>query len=217
MAKEQNNSTDAHMVFNYNNVFFSCFVDDARACVDRCTEFGLNYVYSGEMMLDDGRRQLHVTKGECVFVPRDISLTMYKQPRDGERYQGIFVTFSREFLRQMYETVGADKIPVSTPRIERGPIRLSQTPELKSLFASLVPYFDSELEPSDDIMRLKQQEALLALLHIDPRFAPTMFDFSVPWKIDILDFLNEIYMRERSTQDLALFTGRSPASFKRDF
>ncbi len=217
MNNRQGNEELEGQLFNYNNVFFSCFFDDFRICNRRCTEFGLNYVLSGEMMLDDGQRQVHVTKGECVFVPRDISLTMYKQPKDGERYQGIFVTFSREFLRQMYEVVGANKISSSTPRIERGAIRLPQTPELKSLFASLVPYFDSETAPSDDIMRLKQQEALLALLHIDPRFAPTMFDFSDPWKIDILDFLNNNYMQEMTTADMAHYTGRSLASFKRDF
>ncbi len=204
-------------LFNYNNIFFSYFYDNFRVCNKRCTEFGLNYVLSGEMMLDDGRQQVHVTKGECVFVPRDISLTMYKQPKEGERYQGIFVTFKREFLRHMYETSGANKISPDTRRMERGVIRLPQTAELKSLFASLMPYFDEDVTPGDDIMLLKQQEALLALLHIDSRFAPTMFDFSDPWKIDILDFLNENYMREMTTEEMAHYTGRSLAAFKRDF
>ncbi len=217
MRKEQGKGELEGQLFNYNNVFFSYLFEDFRICNHRCAEFGLNYVLSGEMMLDDGERQVHVTKGECVFVPRDISLTMYKQPRDGERYQGIFVTFSREFLRQMYEAAGANKISNNTPRMERGAIRLPQTAELRSLFASLVPYFDSEQAPSDDIMRLKQQEALLALLHIDPRFAPTLFDFSDPWKIDILDFLNANYMHEMTTEDMAHYTGRSLAAFKRDF
>ncbi len=117
----------------------------------------------------------------------------------------------------MYEIVGANKISSTTPRIERGAIKLPQTAELKSLFASLVPYFDGAVQPNDDIMRLKQQEALLALLHIDSRFAPTLFDFSDPWKIDILDFMNENYMHEMTTDDMAHYTGRSLATFKRDF
>ncbi len=32
----------------------------------------------------------------------------------------------------------------------------------------------------------------MALLAIDGRFASTLFDFSEPWKIDILDFLKKI-------------------------
>ncbi len=216
MAEQQINETD-NMVFNYNNVFFSLFFNDFRKCVHRCANFGLNYVVSGEMMLDDGEKQTHVTKGECVFVPRDISLTMYKQPKDGKRYQGVFITFTREFLRRMFELVGAGRMPANTPRMERGAIKLPQTAELRSLFASLTPYFDEDVRPGADIMYLKQQEALLALLHIDPRFAPTLFDFSEPWKIDIIDFLNENYMRELSIEDMAHYTGRSLATFKRDF
>ena len=45
-------------------------------------------------------------------------------------------------------------------------------------------------------MNLKIQEGLLALLDIDERFAPTLFDFNEPWKIDILEFMSENYMYE---------------------
>lgn len=208
---------EANMVFNYNNVFFSMFFDNYRVCLHRCSEFGLNYVVSGEMMLDDGQRQVHINKGECVFVPRDITLKMYKQPKDGERYQGVFISFTREFLRQMFDKVDGHRINPNTPRLERGPIKLPQTSDLRSLLASLTPYFEDNVKPSDDMMRLKQQEALIALLHIDPRFAPTLFDFSEPWKIDILDFMNENYMQELTLDDMAHYTGRSVAAFKRDF
>ena len=73
------------------------------------------------------------------------------------------------------------------------------------------------MQPNDDLMHLKLQEGLLALLHIDKRFAPTLFDFNEPWKIDILDFLDKNYMHEFSLDELAHYTGRSLATFKRDF
>ena len=40
---------------------------------------------------------------------------------------------------------------------------------------------------------------------------------NAPWKIDILDFLEKNYMYEFSMEDLAHYTGRSLATFKRDF
>lgn len=204
-------------IFNYNNVFFSLFYENERYCKHRCEQFGLNYVVSGEMLLDDGVNVIHVRKGECVFVPRDIRITMYKQPTATERYQGIFLSFTREFLRNMYDTVGAGRVHDKVPRLGAGPLKLQRTAELDSLFLSLEPYFRTDVNPSDDIMRLKLQEALLALLHIDPRFYPTLFDFSTPWKIDILDFLNANYMCEMNVADMAHYTGRSLSSFKRDF
>lgn len=35
------------VIFNYQNVFFSFFYDDADACVHRSREYAMNYVLSG--------------------------------------------------------------------------------------------------------------------------------------------------------------------------
>lgn len=90
------------LIFNYNDVFYSFFYDDLSGCVHRSREYAINYVYSGEMILDNGNEQIHVGKGECVFIPRDHHITMYKKTKDGERYCGIFLMFTRRFLREMY-------------------------------------------------------------------------------------------------------------------
>lgn len=206
-----------NLSFNYNNVFFSIFLDNERMCHSRSADFGLSYILSGEMVLDDGERSVSVRRGECVFVPRDLSITMYKQPADGYRYEGIFLKFTRPFLRQMYESLGIARMRENIPRLEGGALKLQLTPELDSLFKSMTPYLDPAVIPSDDIMNLKLQEALLALLHIDRRFYPTLFDFSAPWKIDIIDFLNNNYMHDMSIAEMAHYTGRSLSAFKRDF
>lgn len=205
------------VIFNYNNVFFSFFYDNAVSCIHRSREYAMNYVYSGEMLLDNGNEQIHVGKGECVFIPRDHHITMYKQACEGERYCGIFLMFTRSFLKDMYSKFGQYKAPAHTPKLNGGPVKLPKTAEITSLFASMTPYFDPDVKPQDDFMQLKLQEGLLALLHIDKRFAPTLFDFSEPWKIDILDFMNKNYMYEFTMEELAHYTGRSLATFKRDF
>lgn len=78
------------LIFNYNNVFYSFYYDDLGGCIHRSREYAINYVYSGEMILDNGKEQIHVRKGECVFIPRDHHITMYKRTYNGERYCGIF-------------------------------------------------------------------------------------------------------------------------------
>lgn len=205
------------LIFNYNDVFFSFFYDDAEACTHRSREYALNYVYSGEMILDNGRERIRVGKGECVFIPRDHHITMYKRPCEGERYCGIFMMFTRRFLREMYGKSEFRKVSAATPKLAAEVAKLPKTVELASLFASMTPYFDPEVKPKEDLMNLKLQEGLLALLHIDERFAPTLFDFNEPWKIDIMEFMNENYMYEFSMEELAHYTGRSLATFKRDF
>lgn len=205
------------LIFNYDNVFFSFYYDDVGGCVHRSREYALNYVCSGEMVLDNGTDCLHVRKGECVFIPRDHHITMYKRTYEGERYCGIFLMFTRRFLREMYVRLGRKKTASALPKFDSGVIKLPRTPELTSLFASMTPYLDPEVKPNDDLMQLKLQEGLLALLHVDERFAPMLFDFNEPWKMDILEFMNENYMCELSMEEMAHYTGRSLATFKRDF
>ena len=205
------------LIFNYENVFYSFFYDDISGCIHRSREYAMNYVYSGEMILDNGKQQIHVGKGECVYIPRDHHITMYKRTFNGERYCGIFLNFTRNFLREMYAKFGQCKIPADTSKLKPEVIKLPKTAEITSLFASLTPFFDPEVKPRDDFMHLKLQEGLLALLHIDGRFASTLFDFNEPWKIDIMDFMNKNYMYEFTMEELAHYTGRSLATFKRDF
>lgn len=205
------------LIFNYNNIFYSFYYDDLGGCVHRSREYALNYVYSGEMILEYDQDSVRVGKGECVFIPRDHHITMYKRPYNGERYCGIFLMFTRDFLRKMYLRFDHDKVSPNTPKLAPGVIKLPKTAELTSLFASMTPYFDPAVKPQGDFMQLKMQEGLLALLHINERFVPTLFDFNEPWKIDILDFLNKNYMYEFSMEEIAHYTGRSLATFKRDF
>ena len=218
MEKEHTDQLGAmKVIFNYNDVFFSFYYDDLSGCVHRSREYALNYVYSGEMILDNGKEQIHVRKGECVFIPRDHHITMYKRTYDGERYCGVFLNFTRNFLREMYNKLEQRKIPATTPKLDSGVIKLPKSVEITSLFASMTPYFDPEVKPQDDLMNLKMQEGVLALLHINERFAPLLFDFNEPWKIDIMDFMNRNYMFEFTMDELAHYTGRSLATFKRDF
>ena len=205
------------LIFNYNNVFYSFYYNDFSGCVHRSREYAINYVYSGEMILDNGKEQIHVGKGECIFIPRDHHITMYKKTKDGERYCGIFLMFTRRFLREMYGKLEQRRMPTNTPKLDSGVIKLPKTVELASLFTSMTPYFNPEVKPADDLMHLKLQEGLLALLHIDNRFAPMLFDFNEPWKIDIMEFMNENYMCEFTMEEMAHYTGRSLATFKRDF
>lgn len=214
---QEENLGPMKLIFNYNNVFYSFFYDDVSGCIHRSREYALNYVYSGEMILDNGSGKIHVRKGECVFIPRDHRITMYKKTYGGERYCGVFLMFTRSFLREMYTKLSLNKVRTTAGKLDGGVIKLPKTVELSSLFASMTPYFDPDVKPRDNFMELKLQEGLMALLAIDERFISTMFDFNEPWKIDILGFMEENFTCDLSIEEIAHYTGRSLATFKRDF
>jgi len=177
----------------------------------------LTYVYGGEMIIEERGNRTTIGKGECAFIKRDNRIVMTKQSKDGEHYKGIFMNFTRQYLRDIYRRMGNNNIPNVDNKYAESVVKLPPTAEIDSLFHSMTPYFDYDTKPREEFMQLKLQEGIYALLNINPKFYPTLFDFAEPWKIDIIEFLNENYMCELSMEDIANFTGRSLATFKRDF
>lgn len=204
-------------VFNYSDIFFSCYTDNERGCRGMVEDHTLVYVCSGEMLLQEGRMITKIRKGECVFLRKNNRVNLTKQPRGKEKFVGISLIFKRSFLRKFYQTIDQKKIPLQLSKQAPSVIRLPQTPAIASLFQSMLPYFDTSTQPTDRIIDMKLHEGIYALLEIDEKFYPSLFDFTDPWKIDILDFMENNYAYDLTIEDIAHYTGRSLASFKRDF
>lgn len=210
---EQHNSG----IRQFADVFFIYVQQGDKHYVDRADAHQLKYVLKGEMTIDDGRQQLKVHNGECVFVRRDHRVKIRKYPLDKEDFQCITLIFRRDFLRTYYRELAHPVIDVSMPRFDDSVILLPKLPQVESLFLSMMPYTETDVTPSEALMNLKLREGVLTLLGADDRFYPTLFDFAEAWKIDILDFLDSNYMYEFTLAELANYTGRSLATFKRDF
>lgn len=210
---------DEYISFNYSNIIFSYFFSKECMCTKMVRDHYLAYVYSGEYILEEGKekKKTIIRPGECVFLRRDNRVNMYKQPKGDEPFQGIFMNFRRNFLRDLYQKIERKNLPQDIAKHKNSVVKLPSTPDITGLFQSIVPYFDTNIKPSEEIMNLKLQEGVYSLLNIDKQFFPTLFDFTEPWKIDILDFMNENYMFELSIEEIASFTGRSLSTFKRDF
>ena len=204
-------------VFNYSNIFFSCYTNNERGCRNRVQDHTLVYVCSGVMLMQEGQTLVKVRKGECVFLRKDNRVSMTKQPKGKEPFIGISLVFNRTFLRDFYQTVDKKRLPLQTHKHTPSVIRLPQTPAIASLFQSMLPYFDTSTQPTDRIIQMKLQEGVYALLDIDEQFYPSLFDFTDPWKIDIVDFMEKNYAYDLTIEDIAHYTGRSLAAFKRDF
>jgi AraC-like DNA-binding protein len=181
-------------------------------------EHYLAYVYSGELALNERGKIMKIQGGECAFIRKDNRVGMTKQPKNGKQFQSIFLKFSRKFLREFYYTLDKKQLPENAQRPKISVYKLpARRPDIVSLFESMTPYFDSSIPPSDELLKLKMTEGMYVLLNTDKNVYASLFDFVEPWKIDILDYMNENYMYNLSMEEIASFTGRSLAVFKRDF
>ncbi|PXY46845.1 AraC family transcriptional regulator [Flavobacterium hydrophilum] len=202
---------------SYSGIFLSCFADYSEKCIHATPEHVLVYIYSGEQVIEDRDKKITLQEGDCAFIRRDHRLKMYKNSKDEDLYKGISLTFKRNLLREFYSKIDKSQLPKYIPVSDDNVFKLKATPAIGSLFQSLTPYFDSNIKPTEEITHLKLQEGIYALLNSSELLYPVLFDFAEPWKVDILEFLNENYMDELSMEQIASFTGRSLATFKRDF
>lgn len=94
-------------------------------------------------------------------------------------------------------------------------LKIDVSPNILSLFKRIEPYYQTE--PSDTFCKEIIHDTIELLLSENQNFYPTLFDFSDPWKIDIIDFMEKHFTEDLSIPDFARYTGRSLATFKRDF
>lgn len=205
------------ILFNYSDIFTIYFLDVETVCEHKASTHSLVYIYSGEMHLMEKGKEVIIPAGQCVFIRRDHLVTFTKLSVYGQQFKGITMHFRRDFLRQFYRKMDSTNFPVIKESLESSVVPIHKNPAFDSLFVSLIPYFDTKEKPSEELVILKMQEGVINLLQLDKRFFSTFFDFTEPWKIDILDFLNENYMYELTMDEIATYTGRSLATFKRDF
>ncbi|WP_419870379.1 helix-turn-helix domain-containing protein [Chryseobacterium sp. CT-SW4] len=209
--------TEALKTINYSGIFFSCFSEESTKCIHSTPEHVLVYLYSGEQIIEDRNTAIKLKAGECTFIRRDHRLKMYKNGEGNDLYKGISLTFKRSVLREFYSKLNKTEIPKNVAVSDKNVFKIEPDAAIMSLFQSLTPYFDSNIKPTESITQLKLLEGIYALLNSDEQFYPILFDFAEPWKVDILEFLNENYMDDLSMEQIASFTGRSLATFKRDF
>ena len=214
MDEQQN---DAFQTISYSNIFLSCFSKSGIHCVHSKPEHVLLYLYSGEQVIVDRNKKIIIKAGECAFIRRDHRLTMYKNSKGKELYKGISLVFQRNVLRDFYGKINKSEIPINIKISDKSVLKLQVTPDIESLFQSLTPYFDSNIRPTENVTHLKLLEGIYALLNNNELLYPILFDFADPWKIDLLDFLNDNFMDDLTMEQIATFTGRSLATFKRDF
>ena len=202
---------------NYSGTFLSCFYDNNTSCVHATKDHTLVYLYSGKLVIEDNGKETVILPGNCVFIRRNHRVKMTKCYSESGQYKGISMTFRRRLLREFYSRLDKGKISNEIKAPEQNVFIIPVSTDINSLFQSLMPYFDASVQPTKEIITLKEQEGIYCLLNTDSPLFTLLFDFTEPWKIDILDFLNENYMDELTMKEIASYTGRSLATFKRDF
>jgi AraC-like DNA-binding protein len=177
------------------------------------TDHGLYYIYSGNLNVVEAGKKFAFGAGDILFYRRHFLARFIKAPQENQSFKSISVVFDRdtllEFRRQ--HNIVSEKNNSANDSV----LKLENSILLENYFKTLLPYFDSS--PPENLANLKRQEALMLLLQINPDLKNVLFDFSQPGKIDLESFMLQNFQFNVELKKLAYLTGRSLATFKRDF
>lgn len=196
------------------NILYSCTDARKRGGEQLVTAHVLSYVLSGEIHFHSNQGTFIYRAGHIGLLKKNLLLKSVKIPgADGTPFQSLNLFLHQDGLRKysIQQNKTAKGIYAGTSIVD-----LSDDIFIKGYFDSLIPYFNTDVSLTPQLADLKTNEAIALLLR-NNRFENLLFDFGTPYKIDLEAFMNQNYSYNIPIVQFARLTGRSLATFKRDF
>jgi len=193
---------------------YSCYFSRSSKGEQFVPEHTLVYIISGSLVMTDNSHTISFNAGDIYFCRRNNLVKYTKCPPDGGEYRSISIYFDQQTLRNIsleygYKAGQHDVMPA---------FQQIASAEIGNYMKSLLAY-ETILtrKGTDELLFVKQKEAILLLLELVPSLKGVLFDFSEPGKIDLEGFMEKNFHYNVQMQRFAYPTGRSLATFKRDF
>lgn len=170
------------------------------------------YVIKGIMNFYDGSNFTTLKSGDCG-IGRKNRLARFNKEKVNNELEKVFVFFDETFLKKFQERHKFKLIKFSS---DETMICIKKNDLLPNFIQSLLPYYNHAIikEPFADV---KREELLLILLQKQPDLAGVFFNYGIPQKINLEEFMNKNFKFNVSVERFAFLTGRSLSAFKRDF
>jgi len=170
---------------------------------------------SGHFTLETSGQRISMKRGEMLLIRKNQLGEITKTPLPDEDYQTIVICLQEELLRKI---ALEEQIEIHQKYTGHPNILIPGNEFLQGYFQSIIPYVhNTEEKITTALGMLKVKEGVQLLLHVMPSLREFLFDFSEPFKIDIQAFMNSNFKYNISISQFAKLTGRSLATFKRDF
>jgi len=195
-------------------IIYSCYSHLNREGEQFIPNHIFGYVLSGVSEIYVGNKNYTFNPGDFRFLRKNQLARFVKHPpKDGE-FKAISVAIDQNTLIALSNELG---IHAEKPYAGESALYLPSNPLFTNYVNSLAPYRDNDHQVSAALTGLKVKEAVMILLETNPELSDVLFDFSEPGKIDLKAFMAANYKFNVDINRFAYLTGRSLATFKRDF
>lgn len=170
------------------------------------------YTIKGGISCYDGNKSRTLNPGDS-YLFRKNSLIRYNKAKGETPWEKAIFSLEEPFLKKFQEKhqLKATKFNTADSFIKLKPSGL-----MPEFIRSLKPYYDHG-KIAEPFAGVKQEELLLILLQNQPELGGIFFDYGIPEKINLEEFMNRNYKFNVSIERFAYLTGRSLSAFKRDF
>lgn len=195
-------------------IVYSCYFSRSREGEQFVPEHVFSYQLAGSLTINDGTKTFVSRPGDFRFSKRNRLVKFFKQPAEDGPFKTLSVYLDQETLRNVSMEYGYQSEKQSS---DDAVIELKPDPLFKSYMQSLEPYEQLTEPGNEHLLTIKLREAIFILLKANPELKDVLFDFSDPGKIDLEAFMNRNFHFNVELKRFAYLTGRSLATFKRDF
>ncbi|MDR6941610.1 helix-turn-helix domain-containing protein [Mucilaginibacter pocheonensis] len=197
-----------------SEIHYSCYYTRSCGGEQFIPEHAFSFQISGNLTLTGTDNVYTFSPGDFRLSRRNQLVKFLKEPPPGGEFKSISVFLDQQTLRNFSMEYG---YKAQNKYEGDSIITLAPNPLYESYIHSLQPYEHMQQSGNKNLLSLKLREAILVLLQGNPELKDVLFDFSEPGKIDLEGFMNKNFHFNVQLKRFAYLSGRSLATFKRDF
>jgi AraC-like DNA-binding protein len=201
---------------NLPSIVYSCYFNASRTGEHFVADHIFSYQISGSIIANDGEHEYTFNEGDFRFSKRNQLVKYVKIPPPNGEFKTVAIFFDQQTLREFSTSYGYNPTKRDSGN-GNAYVTLTHNKTYKNFIDSLLPYLEAGPLNDKELISLKVKEALLLLLKVNPELKEILFDFSEPGKIDLEGFMQKNFHFKVGLNRFAYLTGRSLATFKRDF
>lgn len=197
-----------------SGIVYSCYDQRYREGEHFVPEHTLSYQITGSLILNDGNKEYLSNDGSFRLIRRNQLLKFTKLPPENGEFKSLTVYLNQQTLKNFSLEYG---ITAEQERNDKSVLDVKTNALTKNYINSLLDYHQTNNFDNEQLTQLKLKEGILIILQTNPELKNCLFDFNEPHKIDLEAFMNKNYHFNVHLERFAYLTGRSLATFKRDF
>ncbi|QNK64086.1 helix-turn-helix transcriptional regulator [Pedobacter sp. PAMC26386] len=171
------------------------------------------YIKKGTTKCYD-ENKIHIFKSGDFGLIRKNRLARYSKEKGKNENETVFIIFDEPFLKKIQEKHKNETVKTTSSSTF---LRVTQNKLIPNFIHSLMPYYSTLGKIDNAFADIKREELLTILLQSQPELVGIFFDYGIPGKINLEDFMNKNFKFNVNILRFAYLTGRSLSAFKRDF